>query len=219
MLRRVGDHRRQADRNQDREAQQRRDTHRRGHDPRAEARGEDERAAPRPVTVRQRSDSDFADCSARGTWPLERSRVLDAPDRNGRWDRNGSPSSRWSPCSSSARVLPINMGALAYVAAWLVGMYSLDLDEKEILAGVSGDLMLTLIGVTYLFAIARNNGTVDLIVQTAVRAVGGRVALIPWVMFARDRPADRDRRRQSRLPARSSARSPSASPAATASTR
>lgn len=81
-------------------------------------------------------------------------------------------------------VWPINMGALAYVAAWLVGMYSLGLDEKEILAGVSGDLILTLIGVTYLFAIARDNGTVDLIVRTAVRAVGGRVALIPWVMFA-----------------------------------
>ncbi len=81
-------------------------------------------------------------------------------------------------------VLPINMGALAYVAAWFVGMYALDLDEKEILAGVSGDLILTLIGVTYLFAIARNNGTVDLIVRTAVKGVGGRVALIPWVMFA-----------------------------------
>ena len=80
-------------------------------------------------------------------------------------------------------LLPINMGALAYVAAWLVGMYALDLDEKEILAGISGDLVLTLIGVTYLFAIARNNGTVDLIVRSAVRAVGGRVALIPWVMF------------------------------------
>ncbi|PVG84408.1 hypothetical protein DDE18_01970 [Nocardioides gansuensis] len=81
-------------------------------------------------------------------------------------------------------VLPINMGALAYVAAWLVGMYALNLDEKEILAGVSGDLILTLIGVTYLFAIAKNNGTVDLIVSSAVRAVGGRVAFIPWVMFA-----------------------------------
>ncbi len=81
-------------------------------------------------------------------------------------------------------VLPINMGALAYVAAWLVGMYSLDLDEKEILAGISADLVLTLIGVTYLFAIARQNGTVDLIVRKAVGAVGGRVALIPWVMFA-----------------------------------
>lgn len=80
-------------------------------------------------------------------------------------------------------LVPINMGALAYVAAWFVGMYSLGWDEKTILAGVSGDLILTLIGVTYLFAIARNNGTVDLIVRSAVRAVGGRVALIPWVMF------------------------------------
>ncbi len=80
-------------------------------------------------------------------------------------------------------VLPINMGALAYVAAWLVGMYALGLDEKEILAGVSADLVLTLIGVTYLFAIAKNNGTVDLIVRSAVKAVRGRVALIPWVMF------------------------------------
>ena len=80
-------------------------------------------------------------------------------------------------------LLPINMGALAYVAAWLVGVYALDLSEKEILAGVSGDLVLTLIGVTYLFAIAKNNGTVDLIVSSAVRAVRGRVALIPWVMF------------------------------------
>jgi Na+/H+ antiporter NhaD/arsenite permease-like protein len=81
-------------------------------------------------------------------------------------------------------VLPINMGALAYVAAWLVGMYALNLEESEILSGVSADLVLTLIGVTYLFAIAKNNGTVDLIVRSAVRAVGGRVALIPWAMFA-----------------------------------
>ena len=80
--------------------------------------------------------------------------------------------------------LPINMGALAFVAAWLVGMYSLGLDEKEIIGGISGDLVLTLVGVTYLFAIAKNNGTVDLIVRKAVHAVGGRVVLIPWVMFA-----------------------------------
>jgi di/tricarboxylate transporter len=81
-------------------------------------------------------------------------------------------------------VLPINMGALGFVAAWLVGMYSLGLTEREIIGGISGDLVLTLVGVTYLFAIARNNGTVDLIVRAAVRSVGGRVALIPWVMFA-----------------------------------
>lgn len=81
-------------------------------------------------------------------------------------------------------VLPINMGALAYVAAWFVGVFALHLDEKEVLGGVSADLVLTLIGVTYLFSIAKNNGTVDLIVSKAVQAVGGRVGLIPWVMFA-----------------------------------
>ncbi|QYN39202.1 hypothetical protein K1T35_19580 [Pseudonocardia sp. DSM 110487] len=81
-------------------------------------------------------------------------------------------------------VLPINMGALGFVAAWLVGMYALGLSEREIIDGISGDLVLTLVGVTYLFAIARNNGTVDLIVRGAVRLVGGRVGLVPWVMFA-----------------------------------
>jgi hypothetical protein len=101
-------------------------------------------------------------------------------------------------------LLPINMGALAFVAAWLVGMWSLGLDEKEIIGGMSGDLVLTLVGVTYLFAIARNNGTVDLIVRKAVQAVGGRVAL---------RWAPRARR-----PARSSARSRWGSRGATRST-
>jgi Na+/H+ antiporter NhaD/arsenite permease-like protein len=81
-------------------------------------------------------------------------------------------------------VLPINMGALAYVAAWFVGVFALHMDEKEVLGGISADLVLTLIGVTYLFSIAKNNGTVDLIVSKSVQAVGGRVALIPWVMFA-----------------------------------
>jgi hypothetical protein len=37
--------------------------------------------------------------------------------------------------------------------------------------------------VTYLFALAKNNGTVDWIVHGSVRAVGGRVALVPWAMF------------------------------------
>ena len=90
-------------------------------------------------------------------------------------------------------VLPINMGALAYVAAWLVGMYALDLDEKEILAGVSGDLILTLIGVTYLFAIAKNNGTVDLIVRSAVKARRRPGGVHPLGDVRRDSRAHRDR--------------------------
>ena len=53
----------------------------------------------------------------------------------------------------------------------------------EILGGFPAELVLTLIGVTYLFAIAQNNGTVDLLVRGAVRLVGGHVAAIPWIMF------------------------------------
>ncbi|MCF6746070.1 hypothetical protein E9529_17675 [Blastococcus sp. KM273128] len=83
-----------------------------------------------------------------------------------------------------ATVLPINMGALAFVAAFVVGTLSVGLTTDDIIAGFPAGLVLTLIGVTYLFAIAQNNGTVDLLVRGAVRMVGGHVAAIPWIMFA-----------------------------------
>ncbi|WP_104525567.1 SLC13 family permease [Blastococcus atacamensis] len=82
-----------------------------------------------------------------------------------------------------ATFLPINMGALAFVAAFVVGTLSVGLSTDDILGGFPSGLVLTLIGVTYLFAIAQNNGTVDLLVRGAVRLVGGHVAAIPWVMF------------------------------------
>lgn len=82
-----------------------------------------------------------------------------------------------------ATFLPINMGALAFVAAFLVGTLSVGMTTDEILGGFPAELVLTLIGVTYLFAIAQNNGTVDLLVRGAVRMVGGHVAAIPWIMF------------------------------------
>jgi di/tricarboxylate transporter len=77
---------------------------------------------------------------------------------------------------------PINMGLLGIVAAFVVGT-AIGTDEDTIFAGFPGDLFIILVGVTYLFAIANNNGTVDWLVHAAVRGVGGRVALIPWVMF------------------------------------
>ncbi|MFC9832949.1 SLC13 family permease [Rhodococcus sp. NPDC127530] len=83
----------------------------------------------------------------------------------------------------AATVLPVNMGALGFVAAFFVGTLSLHMSSDDIIAGFPSSLFLTLVGITYLFAIAQNNGTVDLMVRGAVRLVRGRVALIPWVMF------------------------------------
>ncbi|MGH1564101.1 SLC13 family permease [Mumia sp. DW29H23] len=82
-----------------------------------------------------------------------------------------------------ATVRSINMGALALVAAFIVGLSVFGDDTDAIIAGFPGDLFVILVGVTYLFALAKNNGTVDWIVHGAVRAVRGRVALVPWAMF------------------------------------
>jgi len=82
-----------------------------------------------------------------------------------------------------ATVLPVNMGALAFVGAFLVGTFAAGMTSKEIFAGFPGDIFVVLVGITYLFAIAQNNGTIDWLVQLAVRAVRGRIAAIPWVMF------------------------------------
>ena len=83
----------------------------------------------------------------------------------------------------AATLLPINMGTLGFVAAFLVGTLAVGMNTDDIIAGFPSELFLTLVGVTYLFAIAQNNGTVDLMVRGAVRLVRGRVAFIPWVMF------------------------------------
>ncbi|PSM41173.1 hypothetical protein C6Y14_22475 [Streptomyces dioscori] len=77
----------------------------------------------------------------------------------------------------------INMGALAFAAAFGVGTLVADLDADKIFAGFPGDLFVVLVGVTYLFAIARANGTTDWLVHASIRLVRGRVVLIPWVMF------------------------------------
>jgi Na+/H+ antiporter NhaD/arsenite permease-like protein len=82
-----------------------------------------------------------------------------------------------------ATLLPVNMGAIAFAAAFLVGVYVADLSADDIFAGFPGDLFLTLVGITYLFAIAQNNGTVDWLVRLAVRGVRGRIVAIPWIMF------------------------------------
>lgn len=82
-----------------------------------------------------------------------------------------------------ATALPINMGVLAFSGAFLVGTLVAGMTAKAIMAGFPADLFLTLAGITYLFALAQNNGTIDWLVGLAVRAVGGRIAAIPWIMF------------------------------------
>ena len=77
----------------------------------------------------------------------------------------------------------LNMGAVALAFAFLLGTFYFDLEATEISSGFPGHLVITLLGVTYIFGIGRQNGTVDQVVRTLVTAVHGRVALMPWVFF------------------------------------
>lgn len=77
----------------------------------------------------------------------------------------------------------VHLGVLALVAAFIVGSTVVDESTDDIFSGFPGDLFVVLVGVTLLFGIAKSNGTVDWLVNAAVKAVRGRIALIPWVMF------------------------------------
>jgi di/tricarboxylate transporter len=88
-----------------------------------------------------------------------------------------------------ATVLPVHMGALALVAAFIAGYFIYGTSDElpyddAIFDFFPGSLFVVLVGVTYLFAIAKNNGTVDWLVHAAVQGSGGRLAAIPWAMFA-----------------------------------
>lgn len=76
-----------------------------------------------------------------------------------------------------------NMGAIALAGAFLVGGLLFGLDADELISGWPSSLMLTLIGVTFLFGIARENGTIDKVVRSAVNSVKGRLFWIPWIFF------------------------------------
>ncbi|WP_028924038.1 SLC13 family permease [Pseudonocardia acaciae] len=80
-------------------------------------------------------------------------------------------------------IRPINMGALALGAAFVVGLTVYGSNADDIAAGFPASMLIVLVGVTYLFALATRNGTVDWLVDAAVRMVQGRIGLIPWVMF------------------------------------
>jgi di/tricarboxylate transporter len=82
-----------------------------------------------------------------------------------------------------ATIRPINIGVLGFVAAFVVGTAYTDLAGDEISSLFPGDLFVLLVGITFLFAIAQDNGTIDWIVDRSVRAVGGRLVAIPWIMF------------------------------------
>ncbi len=78
---------------------------------------------------------------------------------------------------------PVNLGALALAMTFIVGAAFADEPVRQLYSGFPVDLLVLLVAVTYLFALAARNGTIEWIVNGAARLVGGRRALLPWIVF------------------------------------
>jgi Na+/H+ antiporter NhaD/arsenite permease-like protein len=82
-----------------------------------------------------------------------------------------------------ASIRNVHMGALALVAAFAVGIGVVGESLDDVLGGFPVDALIILLGITYLFGIARETGTIDWLVDRSVRLIGDRVALLPWAMW------------------------------------
>ncbi len=76
----------------------------------------------------------------------------------------------------------VNLGFLALGAAFLVGTLG-GMKASEIAGGFSSSMFVTLVGVTFLFGMASNNGTLELFSKKIVALVGKHTVLIPILMF------------------------------------
>ncbi|MDR1355730.1 MAG: hypothetical protein LBJ43_05690 [Propionibacteriaceae bacterium] len=80
-------------------------------------------------------------------------------------------------------ITEIHMGILVITVLTITGPLLYGDTVSTLQSGWNTNLMFTLIGVTYLFALANNNGTVDWIVAKGLQMVGGKASLFPFAMF------------------------------------
>ena len=77
----------------------------------------------------------------------------------------------------------INVGILSLALALIVGVGLGGMSPPEVLEGFPTDLLITLVGVTLLFAIAEVNGTLARFTERAVRLCRGHAGVLPVMFF------------------------------------
>jgi Na+/H+ antiporter NhaD/arsenite permease-like protein len=78
----------------------------------------------------------------------------------------------------------VNVGLLSIALAWIVGVFGAGMTAETVVAGFPAGLFITLAGVTFLFAVAQANGTLELVAAQAARLVQGNPGLLPILFFA-----------------------------------
>ena len=81
-----------------------------------------------------------------------------------------------------AFVFKVNTG-LAAILASLVLVYSVGMPEKFIIAAFDSKMFLMLFGVMYLFCIAQENKSLDVLAKKVISLCKGKVKLFPVIVF------------------------------------
>ena len=76
----------------------------------------------------------------------------------------------------------VNLGFLSLGVAFILAIAG-GLKASDVTKGFSSSMFVTLVGVTFLFGMASQNGTLDLFSKKIVALVGKRTVLIPILMF------------------------------------
>ena len=80
-------------------------------------------------------------------------------------------------------VTSVNVGVVSLAMAWIVGVYLGGMPIAKVIANFPIDLLLNLVGVTLLFGMANNNGTLGRIAARAVAMCKGSAGVIPIMFF------------------------------------
>ena len=80
-------------------------------------------------------------------------------------------------------VTSVNVGVVSMAMAWVVGVYLGGMPVGKVVANFPIDLLINLVGITLLFGMANNNGTLGRIAARAVRTCRGNAGVIPIMLF------------------------------------
>jgi di/tricarboxylate transporter len=82
-----------------------------------------------------------------------------------------------------ATLRKVHLGITMFAAACGVGVWLVKMPLKDVVGGFPISIMILLAGVTYFFAIAQTNGTIDRLIEAVLARVGDNAVVLPFLFF------------------------------------
>ena len=81
-----------------------------------------------------------------------------------------------------AFIRKVNIGILA-IAVGAIAVRIFGLTDKQLISGISSSMFCTLVGITFLFAVVKSTGALDLLAEKIISATGKKVWLLPIAIY------------------------------------